>query len=178
MKITITIENGTTKIEVDDEQPIAVTKVQGEVVVTHPASEAIVRERGAPITRNSKRACDVCGKDITGYHPKAKVCSDECRKEKAKRYSAKYHGRVPTVEKPDDPEVEWCKKCQAWTTHNTKSHVEEPFTLDPTAEPQFLPGHEKSEEEIASWAPKPILPGQPGYSSTPRDDTEKGRQPK
>jgi hypothetical protein len=105
-----------------------------------------------------------------------------------RRWRNKQKAKEMGVAEPVRADVEWCKKCQAFTTHNTKGHpvpanaaqkawnnkpnpskgvvVKPPAPLNPGSD--FLPGHEKSAAEIEEWKPTAIVPGSPGYSEAER----------
>lgn len=121
-------------------------------------------------TALEKRSCATCGDDISDLDSRRKVCNKpECKlaikRRAARDYLARQRKTSPAqVDVPDKP-VHWCKHCQAYTTHDSDHHPKpEPAHIDRLGvTPKFLPGHEKTPEEIESLRPKdvgfkPIVP--------------------
>lgn len=188
MKIQITIEDGKVTVDYEDQRvalvrsttPIkAAIGVDNEVVNKKPpADKSTYKSRDKEGTRDAKN-CTMCGDEFQPKKSNQVLCGKpECKREYARRANKKW---VATKkEKVTDDPVEWCKKCKAYTTHTTADHpasgsvMSKPAPLNPG--PDFMPGHEKSPQEIEDWKPKPILPGDPNYSAAPRDDTETSRK--
>ena len=107
---------------------------------------------------DAKRACKICGVDISSTRKSNVVCSKpECKKEYKRQYMAQYHKKASSKQEKssevqEEKQVDWCKYCQAYTTHSSLGHPKVDI------EPQFLPGHEKTAEEIESWRPKISVP--------------------
>lgn len=181
MKTIITIENnpiGGSKVtvQVDDGVP---TEVEQKLSRTEQALQNIVNlntnmrvdavKHGLPITpmpplkmddkekvgsippvkvspapKKSKtvaatRSCIVCGEDISSLDKRRKLCvKPECQKEWSRRYAQEWNQKnyVPAKKKPEDALV-----------------VSQEAAPTPVA-PQFMPGHEKTPEEIEQWRPK------------------------
>lgn len=94
----------------------------------------------------SKRECEVCHDDISNLNKLRKLCKKpECLKESNRRYAREYWQKKHGKDAPDN-------------------RITKPATRQETASlavtPEFLPGYEKSPEEIEALRPKPMnLPG-------------------
>jgi hypothetical protein len=183
MKTTITIEDGKITVEVDDqivsvqpsaapvvahdkplEPPAAVKPVEMPAYVVPPVKSLISRPS------STEKDCYVCGQPFTPKTRLSRFCSQKCERAFHNKNSRlKRAGRAPL--NPDrDPwpglksrtakklEAQYCSHCRAFTTHNSGNHpvsgvvAPAPKPLNP--EPEFMPGYEKSPEELASWQPK------------------------
>ncbi len=185
MKTIITVEDGKVTVEVDDSVPVKVEtsppkpttrfeKLQkGGLVETKPSENTEVKLVGSNTYVPTKkpaiqepvkpavldkptpeeRTCEICGDDISDLYKTAKICrKEECRREKNRQYARDY-----------------------WRKHEEgkpKSTITRPVVIkrQPTQpkQPEFLPGYEKSPEEVEELRPKAFnlpesLP-QPGVS--------------
>lgn len=167
MRTTIIIENGKVSVSVDDSSPTIIQKLRGggdsNEAAAHPEPKSaaphhkrpkVVESKPVP-TKNGgvKRTCEICGDDITTLDKRRKICQKStCIKEKNRvfmqKWWAKKRGKsAAEPAKVEEKQVGYCKHCQAYTTHDTAHHI--------VPKPVFLPGHEKTPEEIESWRPKP-----------------------
>lgn len=90
-----------------------------------------------------ERQCVVCGDDISTLDKRRKLClKPECQKEWNRRYAREWGRKHYTATKSPQQ-----KK-------STPATRQEPAPLPVT--PQFMPGHEKTPEEIEAWRPKPL----------------------
>lgn len=130
MKTRITIENGRITIEHEDEAPIVVNKPTKPVVITPPEPEQPARQlpnNGNPASREP--SCGYCrkrgepcvrhgGDDSQNYAGKA-----DARKERQRKYNARYRAKQKAKKAAGGGDnVEWCKHCEAYTTHSTANH--------------------------------------------------------
>jgi predicted nucleic acid-binding Zn ribbon protein len=139
--------------------PIAPRPTNSNLFSQLPAGNAITGKQG--------KFCEVCG-DL--FEPPTKIsrfCSKKCgtkfyNKAHRDRVKAGLVGQPETKPEPaHEPQATYCAKCQAHTTHKTKDHdmimapavenkgvvADPPESLTPR--PSFLPGFEKSPEELA-----------------------------
>lgn len=136
---TITVPDGTSVniVKTDDEN---VTKVHKSAPKVTKSAEKT--HKSAQIARK----CRVCGTDISDLRKLVLFCSEKCRKKDKSDYMKRYFAKrnntpIPgqeTIEdiKEQDPEVEYCRHCQAYGIHNTRNHVfEMPASTAPLAVP-------------------------------------------
>jgi len=182
VKTLITIENGKISVQVDDNSPVDVQtsplryRDQYGVVAEFPlptVADTTIKPRPSvmdppttesvsqSVTKKSRargkaktpkaaelvaRDCVQCGDDISKLDKRRKLClKPECQKEYNRQYAKKWNEAhyVPktSVKAKNGPVVVTKPKARQETSPT-------PVT------PQFMPGHEKSPEEIEAWRPK------------------------
>lgn len=97
-------------IELDDERLIAIARTLGMEEMSQVNSNKI-----APVLSVSPQsevstdmpACEICGKPVSSK--RQRVCSDECRAEKQRRYAREYQRRKAQEagSEPESPLAEW-----------------------------------------------------------------------
>lgn len=162
MKTTITIENGKITVQVDDQLPAVVVK-QTPILpdIVYSNSKPTV-EPATPKVLDylpTAKDCEVCGTSFKPPRYDSRFCSKKCA---TKFYNKAHRDKVksakPEKKPPEDDSVMYCKHCKAYTTHYSADHpspgVVSPTPAPLTEEPAFLPGFEKSDEELESWKPR------------------------
>ena len=171
MKTTITIENGKVSVQVDDNQPTQVKTSPPPIILQGSEPEikrTSIKDRVPEAPKHIQkpiekpvldkpaagdRKCAICGDDISHLDKRSTICKKpDCIKSQKRIYMQRWaekkrSGTVPPKQE-EEQKVDWCKHCQAYTTHDSDHHPK------PKVEPQFMPGHEKSAAEIEDWRPK------------------------
>jgi len=90
-------------IYINSKGSIKFSQITPEMIIEKRAAILAWREKkNKPKTEKSIRRCKVCGEEITG---RLVYCSDECRKEKARRSNVNYNKQRKTLKK------RLCKEC-------------------------------------------------------------------
>lgn len=147
-------------VQVDDEAPVQVVSVRPHLP-NHPVSEPKKEATGKNYQKKTVENCGYCKK-------RGSPCVRHGGLD-----TQNYKGKAKDM-KAEEKNVEWCTKCQAFTTHTAYNHPAEPVNTNPVpkVEPEFMPGHEKEGAELESWRPKPRLPGDKNYGRATRTDRE------
>lgn len=165
MKVTIVIENGKVSVEVDDGQAINPKTVEmpGSTIMFEPLPSQKLAEGAADFVHHEPekphepkeaihkkgepaRRCIYCNDVIESASKAAKVCKKpECKKAQQREYTRKWAEKKGLVAKivPAKP-------------------VEKP-----PVKPEFLPGHEKTNDEIESWRPTESTPEKTNVNDKP-----------
>lgn len=174
MKLCLEIEDGRISLTVDDGRPIELASTPSKAATAAPETPkpATVlppaRAKGVATRLEDERKCEVCSQPFQPKRANSWFCSPKCA---TKHYNAQARANAKaktasTTGTASEPDVHYCRYCLAYTTHSSAEHRAK--QAQEKAEPQFLLGHEKSADEVESWRPKPILPGEPGYASASR----------
>lgn len=110
-------------------------------------------------SKPTARTCECCGDDISDLRGNRTVCEKpDClqwRKRRAANKWARENSGRPAVALPGRPQMPETSKSAS------EAAAVPPAAIKPPTEPQFLPGYEKSPEEIEKWRPKPPKPPKP-----------------